>query len=143
MIFSLQELFSNAQAVTATAVSTNVLNLGKPGTPNGASAPIAFDAGKGNRIPLWISVVESFNNLTSLTISVEVDDNEAFSSATSIFTSPAYTLAQVAAGARNLLPTEIPINTNEQFVRLRYTVAGTAPTLGKITAGVVMGRQEH
>lgn len=143
MIFSKQEQLSLNQAVTATVVSTNVLDLGKTGTPAGASAPIPWDAGKGTRIPLWVGVSETFNNLTSLTVTVEIDDNEAFASATTIFTTPAYTLAQLAAGARNLLPDVIPLNTNERYLRLRYTVAGAAPTLGRVTAGVVMGRQEH
>jgi hypothetical protein len=42
-----------------------------------------------------------------------------------------------------VIPEFIPRGTSERYMRLNYTVAGTAPTLGKITAGVVMGSQSN
>jgi hypothetical protein len=141
MIFDRTLLFSDGQAVTATTVSTNVVDLGKTGTIYGASAPIVRELGFGTDADLSISVTQSFNNLTSLTISVEVDDNPAFSSANTVWTSMAYPLSDLATGKRYLLPDRITPGVNERYMRLRYTVAGTAPTLGKITAGVVMARQ--
>lgn len=141
MIMDRSLLFSDRQAITATATSTNLVDLGATGTVYGASAPMVRDIGPGEAIPLHCGVTESFNNLTSLTISIEVDDNAGFTSATTVFTSPAYTLAQLAAGAKKLLPQSLPVGTNERYVRLRYTVAGTAPTLGRITAGVTAGNQ--
>ena len=135
MIMDRTGLFSDGQAITATAASTNLVDLGPLGSG------VTRDIGHGTEIPLAVSVTESFNNLTSLTISVETDDNAAFSSPTTVYTSPAYTLAQVATGAKYLLPDAIPAGTSEQFVRLKYTVAGTAPTTGKITAGVAASRQ--
>lgn len=141
MIMDRTLLFSDGQAITATAASTNIVDLGATGTVYGASAPMVRDIGYGSDVELVIAVTQSFNNLTSLTISIETDDNAAFSSATTVYTSPNYTLAQVATGAKYLLPDTLPAGTNERYVRLKYTVAGTAPTLGKITAGVVAGRQ--
>lgn len=143
MIMDRTGLFSENQAVTATAVSTNVVDLGATGTPYGSASAIVRDIGKGEPVPLYCGVTASFNNLTSLTISIEVDDNAGFSSATTVWTSPAYTLAQLATGAKYLLPDTLPVGVNERYVRLRYTVAGTAPTLGTITAGVVMSRQSN
>lgn len=142
-IFDRTGLFSDRQAITATAVSTNVVDLGAAGTPYGSTSPIVRDVGKGTKVPLHVSVTETFNNLTSLTISIETDDNAAFSSATTVWTSPAYTLAQVAVGAKYLLPDVLPVGTNERYVRLRYTVAGTAPSTGRVTAGVVFDRQTN
>lgn len=141
MIMDMTGLLSNAQAIVASAASTNVKDLGATGTPYGAPSALRRDIGPGKSVPLFVGVVESFNNLTSLTISIQTDDNEAFSSPTTVWTSPAYTLAQLATGAKYLLPDEYPVGTNERFVRLYYTIAGTAPTLGKITAGEVMARQ--
>ena len=141
MIMDRTLLFSDGQAVTATAPSTNVVDLGATGTVYGASAPVVRDIGHGNDVELAVSVTQSFNNLTSLTISIETDDNAAFSSATTVYTSPAYTLAQLATGAKYLLPDTLPAGVNERYVRLLYTVSGIAPTTGKITAGVVAGRQ--
>lgn len=141
MIFDRTLLFSDGQAITATAPSTNVVDLGKTGTIYGASAPVARDIGYGTDTDLSVSVTQSFNNLTSLTISIEVDDNPAFSSPKAVWTSQAYPLADLATGKRYLLPDRLTAGINERYVRLVYTVAGTAPTLGKITAGVVMARQ--
>lgn len=144
MIFDRTNQFSDGQAITASAASTNVIDLGATGTLYGASAPMARDVGPGTHIPLSVTVTESFNTLTSLTISVQTDDSAAFASPKTVFTSPAYTLAELAKGAKNnLLPDSLPLGTNERYVRLFYTVAGTAPTLGKITAGVVAARQTN
>lgn len=129
MILDNQTLFSNAQAITATAASTNVIDL----------APIAsgvvLDIGVGSDVPLFIQVVEAFNNLTSLTVAVQVDDNSSFSSPTTVMTTAAIPLASLLAGYKFNLD-RIPRLTNERYVRIYYTVAGTAPTTGKVTAGV-------
>lgn len=141
MIFDLTTLFSNAQPITATAVSTNIIDLGNPGTPYGA-AQLRRDIGKGKEIPLSVTVVQSFNNLTSLTISIQKATDTAFTTPITVFQSPAYALADLAIGARYLLPDAIPVGTDLRYIRLNYTVAGIAPTLGQITAGVVMGGQD-
>ena len=128
-------LFSDGQSVTATTFSTHVEDLGSH------DIDYSRDTGLGTAIPLEVAVTQSFNNLTSLTISVETDDTAAFSSPTTVFTSPAYTLAQVAAGAKYLLPDALPAGIAERYVRMKYTVSGTAPTTGKITVGVCAARQ--
>lgn len=132
-ILNSQELFSDDQAITATAASTNVIDFGTPGTPIRAAAPIVDEKGV-SMIPLAIQVTEDFDNLTSLTIAVQTDNNAAFSSATTVH-SQTIALASLVAGAKTALRM-IPFNTTEQYVRLHYTVTGTAPTTGKITAGV-------
>lgn len=141
MIMDRSLLFSDGQPITATAASTNIVDLGATGTIYGAASPIVRDIGHGHDVDLFVGVNQTFNNLTSLSISIQVDDNAAFSSPKDVFTSPAYTLAQLAAGAKYLLPDTLPAGTDERYVRLNYTVAGVAPTTGKITAGVVWGRQ--
>lgn len=143
MIMDLTTLFSNSQAITATTASTNLIDLGAAGTIYGAGVAQTRDIGKGASVPLALRVVETFNNLTSLTISIETDDNAGFASPATIWTSPAYVLADLATGARALLPDSIPVGANERYIRLKYTVAGTAPTTGKITAGVTMGNQTN
>jgi hypothetical protein len=144
MIFDLTEMFSNAQAVTATGASTNIIDTGATGTAYGAAAAMRRDLGKGTTIPLAIRVVESFNNLTSIIITYEVADDAAFSTnKTTVFTSPTYLLADLATGARHLLPDAIPVTADRRYHRLLYTLAGTTPTLGKITAGIVAGNQTN
>jgi hypothetical protein len=82
MILSQQLIFSALQAVTATALSTNVVDLGVAGTPYGAVAPLNNDKGKGTPVPILIQVASDFATLTSLTITIEVSANEDMSSST-------------------------------------------------------------
>jgi hypothetical protein len=90
-----------------------------------------------------VTITESFNNLTSMTISVETDDNSAFSSPLQVYRSPDYPLADLAVGKRHILPDWLPVGVAERYVRLFYDITGTAPTTGKVTAGVVMARQTN
>lgn len=143
MIFDRTNLFSDAQAVTATTFSTNVIDLGATGIPIPGTAALVRDVGKGTTVPLACRIVENFNNLTSLTVSVEVATDAAFTTPVQVFVSPAYTLAQVSTAKAYILPDSVPVGANLRFIRLKYTVAGTAPTTGKITAGVTMGNQTN
>ena len=136
MILDTQALFSDAQPVTATAASTNTLDFG-PISPTIKN----FDAGKGCEVALLVQVVEDFNNLTSLQIDLELDATTTFTPDKTIPLATA-TLAQLKAGyqiARDDLPRGITL----QYARLKYTVTGTAPTSGKITAGIVAGVQSN
>jgi hypothetical protein len=135
-------IFSDAQAVTADAGSTNVIDIGAAGTAYGASAPIRRDIGIGTSIPILICITEAFNNLTSITFSLQVDDNAAFSSATTVVSTGAIALASLGVGARIPFP-QLPEGTNERYVRLYYDITGAAPTTGKIIAGVVAGLQTN
>jgi hypothetical protein len=141
MIFDKTNLFSDAQAITATAASTNAIDLGATGRVLGGSVNLVRDIGLGQDIPLRIQIVEAFNNLTSLAVTIQVDDNEAFASPTTV-TSQTIALAGLTLGAIFNGLYFVPPKTNERYVRLNYTVAGTAPTLGKVTAGFVMAHQE-
>jgi len=143
MIMDRTLLFSDRQAITASAASTNVVELGETGTVYGATSPVVRDIGNGTAIPLTVAITEGFNNLTSLTIAIQVDDNAAFTSAKTVYTTPAIVLADLGAGDERPLPDFIPRGTNERFLRLYYTVTGTAPSLGRITAGVSMGNQTN
>ena len=129
MLLDQQALFSAAQAITATAASTNVIDTGSN-----------KDVGKYGDIPLLIQVVEGFNNLTSLTVTVQTDDNSAFSSAADV-QSMTIPLASLVLGYKSPVIT-LPMKM-ERYIRLNYTVTGTAPTTGKVTAGITGGVQTN
>lgn len=133
MIFDQQTLLSDAQAITATAASTNIIDLGP--------IKIKRDIGKGKQIPLLIQVVEAFNNLTSLAVALQVDDDVAFGSPKTVWTQT-IVLADLKAGYV-VVPEYITRGTDERYLRINYTVTGTAPTTGKVTAGVTMGNQSN
>ena len=134
MIFDTQSMFSDAQAITATARSTNVIDLGAVDTPKHAVGPITRDLGRGRPVELAVQVVEAFNTLTSLTIALQVDNDVAFGSPKTVMTL-SVPLAGLTLGAR-LPPFYIPEGVDERYVSFLYTVVGTNPTLGKITAGL-------
>lgn len=129
MLFDAKLLMSSAQAITASAVSTDTIDRGD-----------TKDVGKAGDIPILVQVVEAFNTLTSLTVELQTDDNSAFSTPRSLF-SVVVPLADLKLGY------QIPVITlpqkTERFLRLNYTVTGTNPTLGKVTAGVVAGVQTN
>lgn len=141
MIFDRTLLFSNAQAITADAPSTDVIDLGATGTVMFASTPLVRDIGRGACVPLLIQVVEAFNNLTSMQVNIECDDNSAFSSP-KIVLSASLPLASLTAG-RTFPMMAIPAGVNERYMRIYYDITGTAPSLGKMTAGIVTSVQTN
>ena len=141
MILSAELLYSDDQAITATAASTNVIDHGAKGTPYGAVGGPGVGIGEGEPVPLDIMVTEDFNTLTSLNIALQMDDNEAFSSPTTLWDIDVV-LADLVVGY-NVPQMYIPAGITERYTRLNYTVTGTNPTTGQITAGITGGRQTN
>jgi hypothetical protein len=128
MILDKQNLFSDDQAVTTTAVSTNVIDLGVAG------------ANKGEPIDILVQVTTTFAGGTSIQLGVGCDTVAAFSSETTLQTTAAIALASLVQGYQftvSVIPTGV-----ERFMRLTYTVVGTM-TAGNITAGLVLDRQTN
>lgn len=139
MIFSAQQLFSDDQAITATAVSTNVIDLGAAGTPYDAAAALNQDVGKGNPVCLLAQVTEDFDNLTDLTIAIETGSTTSLGTVVADVT---IALADLTQGKQ--IPIQyLPNDITERYLGLRYTVNGTAPTTGKFTSGITMGNQTN
>lgn len=141
MIFDKTLLFSDAQAITGDAASTNVVDFGATGTPYGGR-PLVADFGKGKKIPLFVFVTANFNTLTSLTVSLQVDTVENFASPKEV-ASKTYLLAELTAGKELSFPDCILEGADERYIRINYDVNGTNPTTGAITAGVVAARQTN
>jgi hypothetical protein len=136
-------VLSDAQAITADAASTNIIDLGAAGTAYGHSAAVRRDVGIGTHIPLLLIVTEAFNTLTSLTVIVQVDNDAAFGSPKEVARSAAIPLASLVAGYTFPFPAELPEGTDERYLRLYYDVTGSNPSTGKVTAAVVAGRQTN
>ncbi len=142
MIFDLQSLFSDGQAVTVTAASTNVIDLGATGTPISGIAPLKRDLGAGGPVPVRIQVNETFAGLTSLQVEMEVSDAEDFSSGVEVVADTGAIAAADLVAGYVFPPQYIPMNTDKRYVRLNYTVVGTA-TAGQMTSGLVCGHQTN
>jgi len=142
MIVSKQSLLSDAQAITASAASTNYYDFGAPGTAFGHASALAPDQGLAPKIPVRIQVTTAFATLTSLKVAVQVDDNTSFSSATTVLETEAIAAASLIAGYVFNIDS-VPLKTNERYMRFYYTVAGSDATAGVITAGVVLANQTN
>lgn len=140
-IFSAEQIFSDQQAITATAVSTNILDLGATGTPHKGKTALVRDIGKGTPVPILIQVTVAFNTLTSLLIEIEMATDAAFTTPIVRY-SELVLLADLVAG-KQIFANVMPKGVDLRFVRCNYTVAGTDPTVGKITAGITMGNQTN
>ena len=143
MIFDKQNLFSDDQAITTTAASENVIDLGALGTaagPGGGNPPKThYKAGSRGRIVCRVSGADDFADLTSLIVSVQVDDAVGFGSVETILTSETFLAAALVKG-KVLLDVQVPSRVNKRYIRLNYTVDGTA-TAGRVTAGIVWDEQ--
>lgn len=136
MVLDKSTLLSEAQAVTASAASTNVLDLGALGKTAYGGRQLTHKVGEGKCIPLLIQVVEDFATLTSLKISVETDDNDAFSSAKEIL-SQTVAVADLKKGFISAID-KLPRGIKERYVRVYFTVNGSNATAGKVTAGIAL-----
>jgi hypothetical protein len=122
----------SGQAITATAVSTNTIDLGT-----------ARDIGEGEGLAMVFTVIQAFNSLTSLTMNVITDDNDALSSGTVIGSTGAVALANLTAGKQYVvrLPAQIA-SLGERYLGASYTVVGSSPTQGSILAQIVVDIQD-
>ena len=114
MILDAEQQFSDAQALTATAASTNYINL---------SADRDIGRGEPMAVVITVGVALAGTSPTFLP-SIETDDNTGFASATTLISGQTYTA--LAVGDKIVLP--VP-HTNEQYIQVRYTLGGTTPTV--------------
>lgn len=125
-----QLLLSKDQAITASAASTDIYDAG------GVTA-----LGSGQPLYPFLRVTEAFNTLTSLTIAVQSHDDSAFGAPTTLF-SVSVALAGLTLNAVIPLP-GLPAGPREQWYRFYYTVVGSNPTTGKITAGFALDKPSN
>jgi hypothetical protein len=118
MILDADLVFSNKQAVTATATSTNEIDLGAAG-----------DA-IGQELTIHVVVDTAFAALTSLTVSLETSANN--STWTTVLSGPAVPRASLTKGA-SIFCVRVPQGLS-RYVRMKYTVGGSNATAGKVTA---------
>lgn len=144
MIIDNTLVLSDNQAITVDAASTNIIDFLAVGTPYGWASPRVPDRGVGfKQIPLLVQVTEAFATLTSLTVSLQVDNDVAFGSPTTVATSAAIVAASLVPGYRFKFLSDIPEGVNERYMRIYYDVTGSSATAGKIFAAITAGIQTN
>ena len=128
MIIDKQNEFSDSQAVTTTAISTNVINT-LPGITYETSQNLGNTPGA---LFLVIQVDTAFVGGTSLAVSVESDSTANLATSPTIHASTgAIPAATLVPGYQVVMP--LPAGEVEKYLGLRYTAVGTF-TGGAISA---------
>ena len=121
----------SGQAITGDAYSTDTIDLLQ-----------ARDIGEGESLYMVFTVVQAFNNLTSLAMQVVTDDNSGISSPT-VIGSTTVALAGLTAGAQFVVPIPPQVaSLGERYLAAYYDVTGTAPSTGSILAQIVTDIQD-
>lgn len=135
MILDKELEFSSEQAVTAAAASTNIVDLGS-----------ARDIGVGEELYIRIGVTTTLDDSgddSTLTVTLETDDNEAFASASTVATLVTIP-ATAAAGTEYFvkLPIELA-QAYQQYIRLYYAPANGNLSAGAVDANIVKDIQKY
>lgn len=121
---------SDAQAVTATAISTNVIDLG-PVTDN-----VLRDIGTGEDVYLMVVVDTTFTAAGAATLTASLLSDSTANLATSPtthFSTAAIPVASLVAGFV-IAAIKLPAGSYEQYLGMNYAVATGPMTAGKANA---------
>lgn len=125
MIIDAGTRVSNAQAVTASAASTDFIDFS-----------VIRNVGTGMPQLFWVvqvtTAMTDSGSDSTVAVTVETDDNTGFSSATTSQTLG--TFAALSAVGTALVVPVAPAGLNERYAQLRYTVAGGNLSTGSFTA---------
>jgi len=117
-------MFSDDQAVTSTAASTDYLDQLAAGNA----------VGRGVWLDVRVKTTFTAGGSATMTIALETDDNASFSSATVLWQVTAVAVASLTAGTKWRVM--VPIGA-ERYLRMNYTVAVGPMTAGNIDAALV------
>lgn len=123
--------FSDAQAVTATAISTNVVD-----TLPGIRAGLTANLGGPEAAYLVIEVDTTFTAAGAATLVASVESDSTANLATSPtvhFTTAAIPVANLTAKSK-VVVVPLPFGAYERYLGIRYTVATGPMTAGNVSA---------
>lgn len=120
-------MFSEAQAVTNTAASTDVIDLG-PIDGN------RRDIGVGYPLEFWALVNEAATASGEATVNIQLQTSENNSSWSTIYDSGELAKATLKAGKR-VVSAKVPAGV-QRYLRVNYSVATGPLTAGEFTAGI-------
>ena len=120
MIIDAQCLLSDAQAVTADAVSTNTYDSGAAGNDITEGEPLG--------IGITVDVAADFTTGDETYTFEAIQDDDAALGSPLILASRAILASALTLGSRHVLP--IPLGSKTlRYLGLNYNVAGTSPTI--------------
>lgn len=136
--------FSDAQAVTATAISTNVVDLAPLG--NGVGTNTVRDIGAGEDLYLIVRTLTAATDVGSdatLTVTFESSATENLNSSTVHFSTGALAFAAFSPAGTELVRIKLPGGNYQRYIGVRYTVASGPLTGGTFDAFIVKDAQSY
>lgn len=137
MILDKQLMFDEALAITATAASTNQIDLS-----------VYRDLGVGDDPALKVlaQVITAFVSAGGATLQIQFQGSRDNVTYTTMAESRAYAVADLTAGI-HLLPIDVPriggaAQSMPRYYRLNYVVGTSTFSAGTLTAGLVLDRQD-
>jgi len=123
--------FSDSQAVTATAISTNVMDL----NPAFKLNPNGVDIGTGQDVYLVVQADAAATAAGAATVALTLESSAAagLTSSTVHYTSATWALTDLTAG-KTLVAIKLPSGTYLRYLGVRYTVATGPLTAGSFSA---------
>lgn len=129
-------LFETATAITATRVSTNIVDLG-----------VARDLGNDAHMKVLTVVTTAFLSTGSSTLQCAFQGSTDNSTWSTYAEGPAVAKASLIAGATGVLPINLPQPATglalPRYIRLNWTVGVADFTAGAITATLVLDKQSN
>lgn len=139
-----QSQFSNAQAVTSTAISENVLDLNAASNSN---VPLLQDIGTGQDVYLVVqTAVTATDTGSDATLAVTLESDSTANLATSPtvhLSTGALAFAAYATAGTVIFAGRLPAGAYERYLGLRYTVASGPLTAGAFTAFLTLDIQSY
>ena len=137
--------FSDAQAVTSTAISTNVVDLAPLG--NGVGTNTVRDIGSGEDVYLIVRTIEAATDSGSdatLTVTLESDSTENLATSPTVhFSTGALAFAAFSPAGAEVAKIKLPAGDYERYLGVRFTVASGPLTGGKFDAFLVKDAQSY
>jgi hypothetical protein len=137
--------FSDAQAVTSTAISTNVVDLAPLG--NGVGTNTVRDIGSGEDVYLIVRTVQAATDSGSdatLTVTLESDSTENLATSPTVhFSTGALAFAAFSTAGAQICAIKLPAGNYERYVGVRFTVASGPLTAGTFDAFIVKDAQSY
>lgn len=122
---------SNAQVITATAVSTDVIDAGATKNP-----AIGRDLGGGTQLFLEVTVAQTFTAAGAATLAIALQDSADNATFNDVLSLPVLALSNLTVGTRFYIPLPARLR---RYLRANYTVATGPMTAGIINAQIVDG----
>ena len=136
--------FSDAQAVTATAISTNVVDLAPLG--NGVGTNTVRDIGAGEDLYLIVRTLTAATDVGSdatLTVTFESSATANLNSPTVHFSTGPLAFAAFSPAGTELVRIPLPGGNYQRYIGVRYTVANGPLTGGTFDAFIVKDAQSY